>query len=180
VPDALLKLGQGERFMGVYPLDTVHDDDSGMGSTDITEYAVAYAPNHGGLLYDYDMVVVYTWNARKHRYEGAYRDRNIEGFLPMVVTHEIPAVSNVKKALLPEPTFHYKLLPAGGAITLPEPDVEHPDALDSDLGVPHPSALIEKAYRLEINRVIAVGPVAKPSEEAHPEAEKKTEKKKKR
>jgi hypothetical protein len=178
VPDAMLKLGQGERFMGVYPLDTVHDAAAGMpGGPEVNEYAVAYAADHAGLLYDFDQVVVYTWNPRKHRYESAYRDRDMEGFLPLVVTSEIPAVTGAKKPLLPEPVFHYKVLADGGTITVPDSDDKDKDP---DLGVPHPSALVEKAYRLEGVRVIPVGASAKMTAEAHPPSEKKSEEKKKK
>jgi len=178
VPDALLKLGQGERFMGVYPLDSVHDENSGLGGgPEVSEFAVAYAANHSGLMYDFDQVVVYTWNARKHRYEGAYRDRNIEGFLPLVVTHEMPPNANEKRAATPEPVFRYKVAAEGASITLP--DVDDDAEAASDEGVPHPSALIEKGYRLEGVRVIPVGPVSKAGAEAHPETEKKNSKKKK-
>ena len=31
---------------------------------------------------------VFTWNVKKHRYETAYRERNLNGVLPVTVTHE--------------------------------------------------------------------------------------------
>ena len=37
-----------------------------------------------GLPYDFDQVRVYTWNARKHRYETAYRER-VTGALPVAL-----------------------------------------------------------------------------------------------
>jgi len=181
VPNAMLKLGQGERFMGVYPLDTVHDDDSGItGVQEVPQYAVAYAASRSGLLYDFDKVVVYTWNNRKHRYETAFRDSNIEGFLPLIVTHEIPPNSTTKKPLPLEPVFRYKVLAQNAQIFMPQPDAEHPEATDQNLGVPHPTALVQKAYRLQGVSVIPLGTLVKADMEAHPEAEKKTEKKKKK
>jgi hypothetical protein len=180
VPDAMLKLGQGERFMAVYPLNTVHDDDSGQPTgSEVTQYVVGYAANHSGMMYDFDTVVVYTWNTKKHRYEGAYRDRDIEGFLPLTVTQELPPVpANKKPAMVKpvlEPFFRYKLAPVGATVALPDPDAK--GTKSTDVGVPKPSALLEKTFRLEGERVIAVGVISKPSEEAHPVPEKKSEKK---
>jgi hypothetical protein len=41
-----------------------------------------------GMPFDYNQVRVFTWNVKKHRYETAYRERNVEGFFPVTVTHE--------------------------------------------------------------------------------------------
>jgi hypothetical protein len=41
-----------------------------------------------GLPYDYDHVRVFTWNVRHHRYETAYRERDLAGFLPVTVGNE--------------------------------------------------------------------------------------------
>jgi hypothetical protein len=38
-----------------------------------------------GLPYDFSQLRVYTWNTRKHRYETAYRERNLEGSLPVTL-----------------------------------------------------------------------------------------------
>ncbi len=40
------------------------------------------------LPYDYDQIRVFTWNVRKHRYETAYRERGLNGVLPVTVTNE--------------------------------------------------------------------------------------------
>ena len=39
-----------------------------------------------GLPYDFNQVRVFTWNVKKHRYETAYRQRNMEGYLPVVIS----------------------------------------------------------------------------------------------
>ena len=41
-----------------------------------------------GLPYDFDQVRVFTWNVRKHRYETAYREHGLNGFLPVKLKHE--------------------------------------------------------------------------------------------
>ncbi len=38
--------------------------------------------------FDFNQVRVFSWNVKKHRYETAYRDRNIFGLLPVSVGQE--------------------------------------------------------------------------------------------
>jgi hypothetical protein len=57
----------------------VHDDDK-----DVPQYLVLMAPPKDGLSVDFDSFRIFTWNLRRHRYETAYRERNIMGFLPVV------------------------------------------------------------------------------------------------
>ena len=38
-----------------------------------------------GLPYDFSQARVFTWNARKHRYETAYRERELAGVLPVTL-----------------------------------------------------------------------------------------------
>ena len=54
------------------------DDDK-----NIPIYLTLMAPYTAGLPYDFDQVRVFTWNLKMHRYETAYRDKNIEGYLPV-------------------------------------------------------------------------------------------------
>ncbi len=42
-----------------------------------------------GLAWDYNQIRVFTRNRAKHRYETAYRERNMEGYLPVKVGHQI-------------------------------------------------------------------------------------------
>jgi len=41
-----------------------------------------------GMPSDYNQARVFTWNVRKHRYETAYRERGLNGFLPVTIAHE--------------------------------------------------------------------------------------------
>jgi hypothetical protein len=41
-----------------------------------------------GMPFDYNQARVFTWNVRRHRYETAYRERNLNGVLPVTVSHE--------------------------------------------------------------------------------------------
>ena len=35
------------------------------------------------------MARVFTWNVKRHRYETAYRERNLNGVLPAAISHEV-------------------------------------------------------------------------------------------
>jgi hypothetical protein len=38
--------------------------------------------------FDFNQARVYTWNVKRHRYETAYREHNLNGVLPLTVTQE--------------------------------------------------------------------------------------------
>ena len=38
--------------------------------------------------FDFNQARVFTWNVRKHRYETAYRERKLNGVLPVTVSEE--------------------------------------------------------------------------------------------
>ena len=52
---------------------------------DIPMYVTVLSPYKAGLPYDFDQVRVFTWNVKKHRYETALREQNIEGYLPVTI-----------------------------------------------------------------------------------------------
>ena len=41
-----------------------------------------------GMPFDYNQIRVFTWNLRRHRYETAYRERNLFGLFPVTVKEE--------------------------------------------------------------------------------------------
>ena len=51
--------------------------------TNIPEYVTVVNSWKSGLPYDFDQVRVFIWNLKKHRYETSFRERNIEGYLPV-------------------------------------------------------------------------------------------------
>jgi uncharacterized protein YgiM (DUF1202 family) len=88
--DAPLEIAQyaeGQRFVAFFALDEVEDSDQGV-RKQIPQYLCLLTEPHDGELYDFDQVRVFTWNARKHRYETAYRERGLNGVLPVTVTNE--------------------------------------------------------------------------------------------
>ena len=66
-------------------------------------------PYKAGLPYDFDQVRVFTWNVKKHRYETGFRDKNIEGYLPVKIKTATDPTANLA-ATTPAPTFTYRVL----------------------------------------------------------------------
>jgi SH3-like domain-containing protein len=86
VPDAIGLYAEGQHIVGAWPLAQVTDvDDNGASHTEI-EYLMALSAPKAGLPYDFDQLRVFTWNLKRHRYETAFRMRNIRGYLPLHVT----------------------------------------------------------------------------------------------
>jgi hypothetical protein len=125
-------------------------------------------PHEAGLPYDFDQVRVFTWNMKMHRYETAYRDKNIEGYLPVTIKMGIDPYGKSASTQTQMPAFTYKILPADAPPVVPDPVT----------GMVTPGRLIEKTYRLEGNIVRRIAPPGSKDEaEAHPVAEvKKTSK----
>ncbi len=83
VPLEIAQYAEGQRFVGFYALNQVKDGDK-----EVPQYLALITEPKDGLPYDYDQVRVFTWNVRKHRYETAYREHGLNGFLPVTLTHE--------------------------------------------------------------------------------------------
>jgi len=84
--DAPLEIAQyseGQRLVASFLLDHVRD-----GGKEVPQYLVLFTENKDGMPFDYNQIRVFTWNIRKHRYETAYRERNLNGALPVTVSHE--------------------------------------------------------------------------------------------
>ncbi len=175
-PDALSRYSEGQRIVGAYVLATVDDADSGMVAngqpvTKIPEYVTVLSPYKAGLPYDFDQVRVYTWNLKKHRYETAFREKNIEGYLPVKISSTKDPYGKSALATMELPTFSYDVLAADSAAPVP----------DATTGVVTPGKTITKTYRLEetiCHRILPPG--VKAPDEAHPVAEEKKDAKSKK
>jgi SH3-like domain-containing protein len=163
-PDALARYAEGQRIVGAYVLAYADDPGSGMldgGSpvTRIPEYVTVLSPYKVGLPYDFDQVRVFTWNTKKHRYETAMREKNIAGYLPVVLGTSADPYSKAANAMDKLPSFTYRVLAADAPMPAPDPVN----------GLIQPARTLSKTYRLvgnTIQRVVAPGP--QPAE-AHPE-----------
>lgn len=80
VPIEIATYAEGQRIVAFFVLDAVQDEDR-----KVPEYLVLLSDNKDGLPYDYSQVRVFTWNVRRHRYETAYRERDLNGVLPVTL-----------------------------------------------------------------------------------------------
>ena len=166
-PDTLTRYAEGQRFVGAYVLTTVHDDGAEQQNKDIPIYLTVLGPYLAGLPYDFDQVRVFTWNVKMHRYETAYREKNIEGYLPLKLGIGKDPYGKAMVAQTPLPTFTYKVLAADSGPVVPDPVT----------GMVTPGLTIEKTYRLEGNLVRRIAPPGyKDQPEAHPVAVEKKDK----
>ncbi len=83
VPLEIAQYAEGQRIVAFFVLDQVTDADN-----KVPQYLVLLNEPKDGMRPDYNQVRVFTWNVRKHRYETAYRERNLNGFLPVAVSQE--------------------------------------------------------------------------------------------
>jgi SH3-like domain-containing protein len=84
--DAPLEVAQyaeGQRIAAFFVLDEVQDGDK-----KISQYLVLLTEPKDGMPFDYNQARVFTWNVKRHRYETAYRERNLNGVLPATVSQE--------------------------------------------------------------------------------------------
>jgi hypothetical protein len=165
-PDAITRYAEGQRIVGAYVLTTVNDPEAEQEDKNIPVYVTVMSPYKAGLTYDFDQVRVFTWNVKKHRYETGFRDRNIEGYLPVTVKMAADPFGKSPTATTPAPTFTYRVLSDEAGPVIPDPVT----------GAVSPSKTMLKTYRLEGNLVRRVIPPGAPTGgEARPEpaAEKK-------
>jgi hypothetical protein len=173
-PEALLRYAEGQRIVGAYLLAKVYDPDAPQDDKNIPEYLTVMSPYKAGLPYDFDQVRVFIWNVKKHRYETAFREKNVEGYLPVELKMMQEVGGKAANSSTPLPGFSYRVLRADAPPVVPDPMT----------GAIVPGATVTKSYRLEGNITRRMEPpqgVALP-ELAHPEPveEKKGKKKAKR
>ena len=140
VPDTIAQYAEGQKMVAAYLLRKVYDPDSSFDDKQVPEYVTVLNPYQDGLPYDFNQVRVFTWNTRKHRYETAFRQRNLQGYLPVVIASQ----SGDKEG--PEPTFQITQ-GIGDSVSI-----------DPDTGVARPTSTQVSTYVLEDERVRKVGP----------------------
>ena len=172
-PESLTRYAEGQRIVASYILSRVHDDGAPGGPADVPVYVALFSPFKAGLTYDFDQVRVFTWSLSHHRYETAFRNKNVEGYLP--VTIERLKDPSLKGALGQEelPAFSYKVLAADAPPVISDPAT----------GEMKPTKTITKTFRLEGSSVRRLGSAAGApwaagaNLEAHPVPEETKEKK---
>lgn len=176
VPDTLARYAEGQRVVGSYVLNTVEDPESGILNngqtvTTIPEYVAVLNSWQAGLPYDFDQVRVFIWNIKKHRYETSFRERNIEGYLPVKLFKSKDPYGKTPDAAFLLPAFSYNVLAADAPQPVPDPKT----------GEIKPTKTVTKTYRLEGNlcrRLLP--PNTQGPDLAHPAPEPKKEKGKKK
>ena len=165
-PDSIVRYSEGQRIVGAYVLTTVNDPEAEQDNKEIPVYVTVMSPYKAGLTYDFDQVRVFTWNIKKHRYETGFRDRNIEGYLPVTVKMAADPYGKSPSATTPAPTFSYKVLSVEAGPVVPDPMT----------GAITPGKTILKTYRLEgnvVRRIMAPGTPTGNEARPGPTAEKK-------
>ena len=87
VPLDVAQYAEGQRITGYFVLNTVEETQDDQ-TKQVPQYLVLLNEPKDGLAWDYNQVRVFTRNRAKHRYETAYRERNMEGYLPVSVGHQ--------------------------------------------------------------------------------------------
>jgi SH3-like domain-containing protein len=142
VPDEIAGYAEGQRIVAAYLLRKVTDPDSNFPDKQAPEYVTVVNSYTDGLPYDFNQVRVFTWNIRKHRYETAFRQRNLQGYLPVTVSTQ--TLDNAG----PVPTFSFRQ-GLGDSVTV-----------DPDTGAAKPTSTETLTYRLDGEQVRKVVPGA--------------------
>ncbi len=79
VPDDVAQYAEGSRITSYFPMGEVTDEGVKHNHWLWTTQSQKYAP------FEFDGLRLFTYNTRRHRYETAYRERNLRGFFPVMV-----------------------------------------------------------------------------------------------
>ena len=88
VPLDVAQYAEGQRIVGYFLLNTVTENFDGEEKQE-PQYLVLLNQPKDGLPYDYNQIRVFTRNRNRHRYETAYRERDMEGYLPVSTGHQV-------------------------------------------------------------------------------------------
>jgi hypothetical protein len=83
VPVEVAQYAEGQRIIAYFVLNNVEEE-----GKQVPQYLMLLNEPKDGLPWDYNQVRVFTRNRAKHRYETAYRERNLEGYLPVRTGHQ--------------------------------------------------------------------------------------------
>ena len=83
VPLEVAQYAEGQHIIASFVLSEVSDGDK-----KVPQYLVLFTESRDGLPFDYNQARLFTWNAKRSRYETAYRER-LNGVLPVTVSKEI-------------------------------------------------------------------------------------------
>lgn len=139
IPQEIAGLAGTQKYIAAYRLATVDDPESKFPGGQAVDYVAVTNSWKSGLPYDFDQVHVFTWVTNHHRYELSFRQRGIEGYLPVTIGS---GVFNGKT----EPTFSFRQSADNQAVEI-----------DPATGAAVAAKTIVVTYRLEGNLVYRVG-----------------------
>lgn len=99
IPLDIAEYAEGQRIVSDFVLSEVQD-----GEKKVPQYLVMLTDNKDGLPWDFNQIRVFTWNTKRHRYETAYRERNLVGLFPV----STGTANFGKEGMLPTFTIHVK------------------------------------------------------------------------
>lgn len=79
IPDEVAQYAEGKHITSFFDLGQVNDAQKG------AKHHWLWTTLASTLPYDFDSWRVFLWNARRHRYETSYRQRDVEGYFPVHV-----------------------------------------------------------------------------------------------
>lgn len=89
IPDEVAQYSEGKRISSYFSLGEVKDEEQ-------TKHHWLWTTLSKPLLdCDFDGMRVFIYNSKRHRYETAYREREVRGFFP-VLRHNVPVTENKK------------------------------------------------------------------------------------
>lgn len=83
IPIEIAQYSEGQRTVAAFVLNQVTDGDK-----KVPQYLVLFSENKDGMPFDFNQIRVFTWNVKRHRYETAYRERGLNGVLPVTTSRE--------------------------------------------------------------------------------------------
>jgi hypothetical protein len=78
IPDEVAQYAEGHRITSYFALSDVRDGQA------VKHNWLWTTISSGDQPYDFDSFRVFTWSLRRHRYETAYIQRNVEGYFPVL------------------------------------------------------------------------------------------------
>jgi hypothetical protein len=94
IPDEVAQYAEGRRIVSYFSIGYVQDEEA---KKPIWLWTTSGGSHEG---YDFDSFRVFIWSLRRHRYETAYIERNLEGHLPVLV-HDVDYASAAGKGKSP-------------------------------------------------------------------------------
>jgi SH3-like domain-containing protein len=88
IPLEIAQYAEGQRIVACFVLNQVLDVNDMGQSRQMPQYLMILNQPKDGTPWDFNQFRVFTFNAKRHRYETSYRERDLVGVFPVTVGHE--------------------------------------------------------------------------------------------